>query len=491
MLGIATGITTHYLVLGVSLLLLASVLASKASERLGVPALLMFLFVGMLAGSEGPGGIHFDDPHLVRLLGTFALAYILFAGGLDTDWRSVRPVFRSGIILATAGVLLTAAFVAAFAVGVLGFTWLQGLLLGSVISSTDAAAIFAVLRSRHVSLKGQLKPLLELESASNDPMAIFLTITMLHLLDDPTASWWSAFPSFVQQMLIGGAMGLLLGKVVIYLVNRVRLEYEGLYPVLTMAMVLLIFGTTETVGGNGFLAVYLAGVVLGNADFIHKRSLERFHDGLSWLMQIAMFMTLGLQVFPSHLAPVIGSGLLLSAFLMLAARPLAVMICLVRSGLTFREKLLTSWAGLRGAVPIVLATFPLTAGTPQAERIFNLVFFVVITTVLLQGRSLTRVARWLRLDRPIRPRPRMPLEFERTTGSLRTSMMELVVPPDSRATGQPIIRLGLPPGALVAMIQRDGEYLVPNGGTEFQPGDVVLVLGEKKVLESTKRLLTT
>jgi len=329
MLGIATGITTHYLVLGVSLLLLASVLASKASERLGVPALLMFLFVGMLAGSEGPGGIHFDDPHLVRLLGTFALAYILFAGGLDTDWRSVRPVFRSGIILATAGVLLTAAFVAAFAVGALGFTWLQGLLLGSVISSTDAAAIFAVLRSRRVSLKGQLKPLLELESASNDPMAIFLTITMLRLVGDPTASWWSAFPSFVRQMLIGGAMGLLLGKAVIYLVNRVRLEYEGLYPVLTMAMVLLIFGTTETIGGNGFLAVYLAGVVLGNADFIHKRSLERFHDGLSWLMQIAMFMTLGLQVFPSHLAPVIGSGLLLSAFLMLAARPLAVMICLV------------------------------------------------------------------------------------------------------------------------------------------------------------------
>lgn len=490
MLGIATGIATHYLVLGVSLLLLASVLASKASERLGVPALLMFLCVGMLAGSEGPGGIHFDDPHFVRLLGTFALAYILFAGGLDTEWRTVRPVFRSGMILATAGVLLTAVFVAAFAVGVLGFTWLQGLLLGSVVSSTDAAAIFAVLRSRHISLKGQLKPLLELESASNDPMAIFLTITMLRLVSDPTASWWSAFPSFVRQMLIGGAMGLLLGKAVISLVNRVRLEYEGLYPVLTMAMVLLIFGTTETVGGNGFLAVYLAGVVLGNADFIHKRSLERFHDGLSWLMQIAMFMTLGLQVFPSHLAPVIGSGILLSAFLMLAARPLAVMICLVRSGLTFREKLLTSWAGLRGAVPIVLATFPLTAGAPQAEMIFNLVFFVVITTVLLQGRTLTRVARWLRLDRPIRLRSPMPLEFERTAGSLRTSMMELIVPPDSQATGQPIIRLGLPAGALVAMIQRDGEYLVPNGGTEFQPGDVVLVLGEKEVLESTKRLLT-
>ncbi|MBN2128882.1 MAG: potassium/proton antiporter [Sedimentisphaerales bacterium] len=491
MSGVIDAIPIHYSILGVALLLLASILASKASERLGVPALLMFLFIGMLAGSEGPGGIHFDNPYLVRLLGTFALSYILFAGGLDTEWGSVRPVFRSGMILATAGVLLTAAFVGVFAVLVLGFTWLEGLLLGSVMSSTDAAAIFAVLRSRNVSMKGQLKPLLELESASNDPMAVFLTVTMLTLLSDPSVPWWSAFPAFVKQMLIGGAMGLLLGKAAIYLVNRIRLEYEGLYPVLTMAAVLLVFGTAEAAGGNGFLAVYLAGVVLGNADFIHKRSLERFHDGLSWLMQIAMFLMLGLQVFPSHLTPVIGPGLLLSAFLMLAARPLAVTICLIGSGLSPREKLLTSWAGLRGAVPIVLATFPMTAGVAQAEMVFNLVFFVVIASVLLQGRSLTRVARWLRLDRPLRTRRRMPLEFDRTEGTLRTSMLEVVVAPDSPAAGQRIIQLKLPPGALVAMIQRGGEYLVPNGGTEFQPGDVVLVLGEKEALGTVRRLLAS
>jgi len=481
---------THYVVLGISLLLLASILASKASERLGVPALLMFLFVGMLAGSEGPGGIHFDDPHLVRLLGTFALAYILFAGGLDTEWKSVRPMFRSGVILATAGVFLTAVFVAVFAVLVLGSTWLEGLLLGSVMSSTDAAATFAVLRSRRVSLKGQLKPLLELESASNDPMAVFLTLTMLKLLTDPATPWWSAFPALVKQMVVGGAMGLLLGKAVIFLINHIRLEYDGLYPVLSLAGVLLVFGTAETLGGNGYLAVYLAGVVLGNADFIHKRSLERFHDGLSWLMQIAMFLILGLQVFPSHLKPVIGSGILLSAFLMLAARPLAVMPCLIGSGLSVREKLLVSWAGLRGAVPIVLATFPMTAGIPEAEMIFNLVFFVVIASVLLQGTSLTRVARWLGLDRPIASKPRMPLEFDRTEGTLRTSMVELVISPDSPAAGRQIIDLKLPSGVLVAMVQRNGEYLVPNGGTEFQPGDVVLVLGEKESLDIARRLLT-
>lgn len=485
-----SALPTSYLILGVSLLLLASVLASKASERLGVPALLMFLFVGMLAGSEGPGGVHFDDPALVRLIGTFALAYILFAGGLDTEWRSVRPVLRSGMILATLGVVLTAVFVGGVAVWILDFTWLEGLLLASVISSTDAAAIFAVLRSRCVSLKGQLKPLLELESASNDPMAIFLTTTMLTLLTDPSVPWWFAFPAFVKQMVIGGALGLLLGKATIYLINRVRLEYDGLYPVLSLTMVLLVFGTTEILGGNGFLAVYISGVLLGNSDFIHKRSLERFHDGLSWLMQIAMFLILGLQVFPSHLTPVIGPGLLLSAFLMVGARPLAMLVCLVGSGLRGREKLLVSWAGLRGAVPIVLATFPLTAGVPRAEMIFNLVFFVVIASVLLQGRSLTRVARWLGLDLPVEEKPRMPLEFDRTEGSLGTAMEELRISPDSPAVGRQIIDLKLPSGVLVAMVRRGGEYLVPNGGTEFQPGDVVLVLGEKELVRIARRLLT-
>lgn len=385
---------------------------------------------------------------------------------------------------------MTAVFVGAFAVVVLDFTWLEGLLLGSVMSSTDAAAIFAVLRSRSLSLKGELKPLLELESASNDPMAVFLTVTMLSLLSDPSTPWWSAFPALVKQMLVGGVAGLLLGKGIIYTVNRIRLEFDGLYPVLTMAAVLLVFGTAETLGGNGFLAVYLAGVVLGNADFIHKRSLERFHDGLSWLMQIGMFLTLGLQVYPSHLKPVIGSGLLLAGFLTVGARPLAVLASLIGSGLGIREKLLISWAGLRGAVPIVLATFPMTAGVAQAEMIFNLVFFVVIASVLLQGRSLTRVARWLKLDRPLSPRTRMPLEFERTEQSLRTSMVEAMVAPDSAAAGKTILQLKLPSGLLVAMIQRNGEYLVPNGGTEFLPGDVVLMLGEREALESVRKLLT-
>ncbi|HOW72740.1 MAG TPA: potassium/proton antiporter [Phycisphaerae bacterium] len=474
--------------LGVAVLLLASVLASKASERLGVPALLMFLLIGMLAGSEGPGGIYFDDARTAKFLGTLALAYILFSGGLDTDWQSVRPVFRTGMILATAGVFLTAVLVAAFAVMRLGFSWLEGLLLGSVISSTDAAAVFAILRSRSVSLKGRLRPLLELESGSNDPMAVFLTATMVSLLKNPSATWWSAIPAFVQQMLVGTAVGLLFGRGIIYLINKIRLEYEGLYPVLTLACVLLVFGAADLLGGNGFLAVYMAGIILGNGDFLHKRSLMRFHGGLAWLMQIAMFLTLGLLVFPSRLIPVIGSGVMLCGFLMVVARPASVMLCLAGSRLTRREKLLTSWVGLRGSVPIVLATFPMMAGLSRADTIFNLVFFVVITSVLLQGKSLPLVARWLRLDRPLQRRPRTPLELERTEENARATMADVIVGPDSGAAGKRIIELGLPRGALIVLVNRDGEYFVPNGGTVLQPNDVAVVLGDEDAMKTAQRL---
>ncbi|MDM8005256.1 MAG: potassium/proton antiporter [Phycisphaerae bacterium] len=481
--------TENLLFLSVSVLLLVSVLASKASERLGVPALLMFLLIGMLAGSEGPGGIYFDNARIAKTLGTLALAYILFSGGLDTDWQSVRPVLRPAMVLATAGVFLTAVLVAVFAVVTFDLSWLEGLLLGSVISSTDAAAVFAILRSRSISLKRQLKPLLELESGSNDPMAVFLTVTVITLLQDPKASWWGAVPAFFQQMLMGAAVGLLFGKGIIYLVNTIRLEYEGLYPVLTLGSVLLVFGTADLLGGNGFLAVYLAGIIIGNGDFLHKRSLMRFHDGMAWLMQIAMFLTLGLLVFPSRLVPVVGPGLLLCGFVMLIARPVSVMLCLVGSRLTRREKLLTCWVGLRGSVPIVLATFPKMAGLPQADMIFNLVFFVVITSVLLQGKSLPLAAKWLKVDKPLRHRPRPPLEFDRTEQSIQATMTEMVVDPDSGAVDKRIIEVGLPRGALLVLISRNGEYFVPNGGTVLHANDVALVLGDEDALRMTRQLL--
>ncbi len=278
----------EYILLGVAVLLLLSVIASQATGRLGVPALLLFLVIGMLAGSDGPGGIYFDDPWLAQSLGVAALAFILFSGGLDTRWEDVRPVLWKGVALSTLGVFITAILVGWFATTALDFSWLEGLLLGAVVSSTDAAAVFSVLRSRNVSLKGQLKPLLELESGSNDPMAVYLTIGFIQLLSQPAASMMDLIPLFLQQMTLGAAFGYGIGKAMVWIVNRVRLEYEGLYPVLTVSLVLLDYGATSALGGNGFLAVYLAGLVMGPSDFIHKRSLMRFHDGLAWLMQIAM-----------------------------------------------------------------------------------------------------------------------------------------------------------------------------------------------------------
>jgi cell volume regulation protein A len=488
MLILAAAAYNPYIFLGISLLLLISVLASKASEWLGVPALLIFLVIGMLAGSEGPIGIWFDNIALAQMIGTLALAYILFSGGLDTDWKVVKPVLRPAGVLATLGVLLTALLVSVFAVVFLGFSWMEGLLLGSVMSSTDAAAVFSILRSRSIRLKGRLQPLLELESGSNDPMAVFLTVTTIRLLQTPTLSWWIAIPSFLWQMAMGAVMGIVFGKLIIYLINKTRLGYEGLYPVLTLALVLFAYGVTDVIGGNGFLAVYLAGMYLGNKSFLHKRSLMRFHSGIAWLVQITMFLTLGLLVFPSHLVPVFGSGLLLAGFLMLVGRPVAVMLCLYRSGFSFREKVLVSWVGLRGAVPIVLAMFPLMAGVARAEQIFNLVFFVVIASVLLQGKLLPQIAERLKLNDPYSQRTRPPLEFEHTELGIKADMVEITVSPSSEVVGKRLLELQLPHGVLITLIQKEsGEFYIPDGGTILQPNDHVLVLGDSQYLDEVDR----
>jgi cell volume regulation protein A len=384
----------------VAVALLVSVLVSKVSDRFGIPALLLFLIIGMLAGSDGPGGLHFDDPALAQSVGVVSLVLILFSGGLDTEWKAVRPVMRESLLLATLGVLLTAIAVGLFAKVLLGVPLAHGMLLGSIVSSTDAAAVFSVLRSKGIHLKGRLKPLLELESGSNDPMAIFLTVGMIGIITQPDLSPLSLITVFVRQMAIGAVLGLAMGKATVWLVQRLRLGYEGLYPVLTLAMVLFTFGLTAGLGGSGFLAVYVAGMVIGQPEFAQKRGLLHFHDGLAWLMQIAMFLTLGLLVFPSRLWPVAGVSLIIALCLMLVARPLAVFASLIPSALSWREKVFVSWVGLRGAAPIILATFPSLAGLPEADLIFHTVFFVVLTSVLLQGASIAAAARLLSVDAP-------------------------------------------------------------------------------------------
>jgi potassium/hydrogen antiporter len=467
-----------HILIAASALLLIGVLVSKISDRFGVPALLLFLILGMLAGSEGPGGIYFDDPALAQTIGVVALALILFSGGLDTRWNEVRPVVVEGLLLSTLGVLLTALVVGFLVHLLLGFSLVQGLLLGAIISSTDAAAVFSVLRSKGIGLKGQLKPLLELESGSNDPMAVLLTVSLLQWVAQPDLSPLNLVALFVREMLFGGVLGYGLGRLMLILVNRLKLGYEGLYAVLTLSLALLAYGVTDLLGGNGFLAVYLAGMVLGNRDFIRRRSLRRFHDGLAWLMQIAMFLTLGLLVFPSRLVPIIGMGLLIAGCLMLVARPVGVFLALAPSRLNWREKAFTSWVGLRGAVPIVLATFPLLARIPQADLIFNVVFFVVLTSVLVQGTSIPLVARWLRLDAPTTPKRWYPIEYTPIDG-LKSELKELAVPFGSPLAGKAIVELGLPAEFLIILIARGDEYLLPSGGTVLESGDTLLVLSDK------------
>lgn len=382
-----------------STLIILSILTIKLSIRFGIPSLVLFLAIGMLAGSDGPGGMYFDNPALVQTLGVIALALILFAGGLDTEWAGVRPVLWSGLALSTIGVVITAGLVGLFVSWVQGFSFLEGLLLGAIVSSTDAAAVFMVLRARQAKLPRSLTQLLELESGSNDPMAVVLTVALIQLLTNPATSLGDLAGYFVMQMAIGTALGIVMGEVMRRTLNGLNLELEGIYPVLSVAFALLTYGLTAELGGSGFLAVYLAGLTMRKKPFTHQHSLLQFHDGLAWLMQITMFLILGLQVFPARLAPIAWAGLLISLFLILLARPISVYTALACSRMSLREQTLVAWVGLRGAVPIVLATFPVLAGIKQADTMFHLVFFIALTSVLLQGPPIPWLTRVLQLDR--------------------------------------------------------------------------------------------
>ncbi len=473
-----TQIPVDYVLVAAAALLLASILASRISGRLGVPALLLFLLVGMLAGSEGIGGIEFDDPYVAQLLAVMAFTLILFSGGFDTDVSEIRPVWREGAVLATLGVLLTCLIVGGAAYLLLDLSLLEACLLGAIVSSTDAAAVFAVLRSKSLGLKGNLKPLLELESGSNDPMAIFLTVSLIHLIQTPGTSLLKLIPMFIQQMALGGALGLLTGYVIAWTLNHLRLQYDGLYPVVTIALVLLSYGVTSVVGGNGFLAVYLAGLVCSELNFIHKRSLKQFHDGMAWLMQIVMFLTLGLLVFPSELIPVAGRALLLAAVLTLIARPIAVFISLIWTRIDVRERVFVSWVGLRGAAPIILATFPLLAGLERADLMFNIVFFIVLTSVLIQGTSLPAIARWLRVDAPITETRSRPFEFVPSEG-LKSELIELIIPKGAPVAGKRVVDVGFPEASLLVLLGRENDFVIPTGSTTLLEGDTVLMLVDK------------
>lgn len=463
---------TSYLV-GGGLLLFAGVVASKVAGRLGLPALAVFLGVGMLLGSDVLGVVAFDDPDVARAIGSVALASILFAGGLDTPWRDARPVVGPGVVLATAGVLVTGAVVGLFATWVLGVPLPLGLLLGATVSSTDAAAVFSVLRTRDVGLPHRLRSLLEVESGSNDPMAILATVVLLAWVEAGSFDALGAALMLTSQLSIGLVGGLVFGGGLGAFVRHVDLDQHGLYPVVSVAFAAVGFSVVDLLGGSGFLAVYVAGVVVGNTAAIHVKRLQEFHDGIAWMMQIVLFLGLGLLSFPSRLPDVAAPSIAILVVLMVVARPVAVWACLPR-GWTNGERLLISWVGLRGAAPILLATFPLAAGLDGADIVFDVVFFVVLHSVVLQGSTMPAVVRKLGLARDVEPRA---VESRRGHGPV-PDLVHYVVAPSAPADGTRLVDLGLPEGVLVVLVVRGDERLIPEGSTRLRAGDQLTVLAD-------------
>jgi potassium/hydrogen antiporter len=465
-----------FIILISGVMLLLGIASSKLSARLGVPVLVLFLLLGMLAGSEGIGGIEFENYSLAHGIGTIALAFILFDGGLSTPLAAVRTAWKPSLALATLGVLITALLTGLAASWILKMSLLEGILLGSIVGSTDAAAVFAVLRSGGVKLPERLGSTLEIESGSNDPMAIFMTIGCIEVLTGRATFGADLVWLFASQMIVGAAVGLILGLATVKVVNRINLDAAGLYPVLVSAFGLLIFGLAARLGGSGFLAVYLAGIVIGNSRLVFQRGIMVFHDAAAWLSQILMFVILGLLSFPSRLLNVSGQGLLIGAVLILVARPIAVLLSISFFRFSWRELLFVSWVGLKGAVPITLATFPLLLGVAQASLIFDVVFFVVVLSALIQGWSLPVVARWLNVNLPPEAPPPVTLELS-SLRHVEGDIVDYTVSEHSRAAGRRVRDLSLPEGVVIALIARDEKIIPPDGNTTIEAGDhVVLVL---------------
>lgn len=456
-------------------LLLLGVITSKISARYGVPMLVLFLGLGMLAGSEGIGGIEFEDYELAHAVGSLALAIILFDGGLGTTFASIKTAWKPSLVLATLGVLITSLITGLAACWILGLPLLNGLLLGSIVGSTDAAAVFSVLRTGGFALPAKLGSTLEIESGSNDPMAIFLTVGIIELLTEEVGWGGGLLLLFAKQMVLGGMIGIALGHVAVWITNRMNLDTAGLYPLLATGMALLTFGLAAYLGGSGFLAVYLAGIVIGNNRVVFKKGTLLFHNALAWLAQIAMFVVLGLLSFPSSLLAVGWKAFTIAVVLILIARPIAVAVCMLPFRFRWNEMALASWGGLKGAVPITLATFPLLFDLDDAQLVFDVVFFVVVVSALVQGWSLPWVAKKLDLDEPMPGSPPVQLEIH-SLRHVEGDILDYTIEPGSPADGKKVSELGLPDGATIALIARNDSFVPPRGTTTISHGDHVIVV---------------
>ena len=478
-----TFLTSGNILLIGSILLFVSIAVSKTSARFGVPTLLLFLFVGMLFGSDGLG-IQFADMKAAQFVGMIALCIILFSGGMDTKFAEIKPVLGPGLVLSTVGVLLTAIFTGVFVWWLSGMSWsnihfafLPSVLLAATMSSTDSASVFAILRSQNINLKHNLRPMLELESGSNDPMAYMLTIVLIQFINGEVSGAGSILLSFGQQFLFGGAIGYGAGRLAVYIINKLNLDNKSLYSVFMLAVAFFTFAFTDLFKGNGYLAVYIAGMIIGNSRIANRKEVSTFFDGLTWLFQIVMFILLGLLVNPKEMLDAAPVALLIGVFMILVGRPLSVLISLLPfRNLNKRSRLYISWVGLRGAVPIIFATYPVVAGIDGSHQIFNIVFFITLLSLMLQGTTLPFFARMLGLSAPMEKTGNdfgveLPEEID-------TDLSDLTVTPDMLTEGDTLKEVVLPDGALVMIVKRGKEFLVPNGSLHLQAGDKLLLISE-------------
>lgn len=487
-------ITAENILLIGSILIFCSILISKTGYRFGIPTLLLFLLVGMFFGSDGLG-IQFHSASDAQFVGMMALSIILFTGGMDTKLHEVRPVMAQGILLSTVGVLLTTLLTGAFIFYIsewnqtnIQLTFMVSLLLAATMSSTDSASVFNLLRSQQMNLKENLRPMLELESGSNDPMAYMLTIVLIEVISSGSGlNVWHIAQGLFTQFVFGGIIGYAFGRFAIWLINKINLSNGSLYPILLLSLIFITFTLTDFVKGNGYLAVYILGVVVGNAKLAFRKDINTFMDGLTWLFQIIMFLTLGLLVNPHELLDVAAVALLIGLFMIVAARPISIFACLLPfRHISNKARLFVSWVGLRGAVPIIFATYPVIAQIPGSNQLFNIVFFITLLSLVIQGMSIAKVAKWLKLDLPQKKEGN---EFGiELPDEIDSELHEITLTPEMLKAGNRLADMHLPQGTLVILIKRGYEFLIPNGQAELHAGDKLLIISENKQVPLTRQI---
>ncbi len=475
-----------------AILIYVSIVISKTGFRFGIPTLLMFLLVGMLFGTDGLG-LQFDSPKVAQFIGMVALSIILFTGGFETKLGDIKPVVAQGIVLSTAGVLLTTVITGFFIYFIseknftnLSMSLMASMLLAATMSSTDSASVFSILRSQHINLKENLRPMIELESGSNDPMAYMLTIILIQIIGSGAdLDAVEVVKSLLVQFLVGAFLGFVIGKLAVKQINKINLPNSSLYPILLLSVVFITFTITDMLNGNGYLAVYIAGMVTGNEKLTYRREITTFMDGMTWLFQIVMFLVLGLLVNPHEMLSVGLVSLLIALFMIFVSRPISVFACLLPfREMTTKARLFVSWVGLRGATPILFATYPVVAGVEGSNQLFDIVFFITLISLLVQGMSISKVAKMLKLDLP-----------EEKTGNafgvelpdeIDSKLNDITLTEEMLAKGNRLVDMNLPKGTLVMIIKRGEEFIVPNGTMELKAGDQLLLISGNTAAPATQ-----